>query len=448
MDGRAEPPHMLPGSGHLELWLALALAGLMAGFFVGPRVPDDEQSANCVVNVRVASPFGVALNCDSPELLRLAREPSALLEPENSFQSRPGLILTAAILAIPLSPLASLPHTIGVRASPVDSAWSRIDDLAADFPPYVAYVLLNVGILLLSFHLCCRIGARAGARVEDMPTLGAICFLLAANDVVKAFGWSPHFQMFNILVPVWAFWTSLRAGEGALRDARFALATGVIAGVGATAYPLFAIVLPCVVVSGSVYAIRNWSRTIGWTHGRNLALLTGLMIVPESVWYVFVRHETGGFYERAMALGEVTWLAGAWQQGFHALWGAWWENVGRLLGLVAGQAVALAAVLVLLGAVAVRSWTGVAAWLRRLVPVLLTGILVAAVTLAFYATVGLIEPRLAYAVIPPLIVAAAVAASGAASGLHGLPRKVLVHGSVLVAVAQAVFEIAKNGPFS
>jgi hypothetical protein len=75
----------------------------MAGYLVGPRIVDDVQNEKCVGNISLPGPFGIHLNCDSPEFLALASEPAGLLKAKNYRQSRPGLILAAAALSAPLS---------------------------------------------------------------------------------------------------------------------------------------------------------------------------------------------------------------------------------------------------------------------------------------------------------------------------------------------------------
>lgn len=429
---------------------AAALAILMIGFLVGPRVPESRQSEFCVVNVRIAGPFGVSLNCDSPEFLRLAREPSALLEPENTRQSRPGLIIAAAIIALPLSPLADLAQKAGIRAARPDIEPGRIENsLAKDFPGYAAYVGLNAGIVLLSFYIFQLVCGRSGRETQSGVILAAVCSLLAANDVVKAFIWSPHTQMFNIFVPVFAVWASVRASEGALFDWRFALLAGAITGLGVTAYPLFFVVTPCVLASGVVALIFHWSRVRLWVVALNAFLLVVLTALPEGFWYLFVRYKTGGFYQHEMAGGQVVWLITAWQQrGFSHLLAIWLEKFSQLLSLAAHQAAAIAALLIVVAAAGILDWARVSAELRLRYPTFLCAILVAIVVASFYATTGLIAWRLAYAILPPLLVLAGGAVLTIAKTLPDNRRKVLVCACIAITLMQSVLVIVKSGPFS
>ena len=74
------------------IWLGfiVGLAYLLTGFLIGPRVPAERQLGACVTNINLPGPFGIGLNCDSPELMWLAREPSGLLT-KNSTANR-GLV--------------------------------------------------------------------------------------------------------------------------------------------------------------------------------------------------------------------------------------------------------------------------------------------------------------------------------------------------------------------
>jgi hypothetical protein len=429
------------------LWVAAALAAIMLGLFVGPRVPDERQADFCVVNVHLVGPFGISLNCDSPEFLRLARDPAALLEPQNTRQSRPGLVGAAALLALPLAPLADLAARAGARAARADIDPGRVaNSLARDFPGYVAYIGLNVAFLLLSFGLFRRICAPLAATSDSTAIAVSIGVLLIANDAVKAFGWSPHNQMFNILVPIFALYVCVRAAEGALAGRRFALLTGLATGLGMTAYPLFVIVVPCALVGGLAdIALR---RRPPRGPAINLALLAALAVLPEAVWYGFVRLETGGFYQHEMARGQVTWMLESAQGGVGALAAAWAQNFVELLTMAAEQAIPLAGLLLVLAVAGIANPANAFAAMRRQALIAASAILVAVVVLAFYATVGFIVPRLAFAAIPPLLVAAGAAALAVSAGLSRAQRRALGLAYLAIAVGQSIFMIVKDGPYS
>lgn len=435
-------------------WFILALAALMAALLIGPRVPDDQQEAHCVVNVRVAGPFGISLNCDSPMFIYLARDPDVLLAPQNVRQSRPGMVFAAAILEMPLSllsDLADLPRTLGVIAGRPDMDPQRVDNaLSKGFPGYAAYILLNVAILLLSFHCFRRVCERGGVVCDAATTIivVSIGLLLVANDVTKAFVWSPHTQMFNIFSPVFAVYASLRSWTGSLLGRRFAILVGLVSGFGFATYPLFAIIPPCVIAAGLLYAGRDHSPSTRSRVPINIVIVLGLSIAPAALWYLFVRLSTGGFYSHELGSGLAIWMADALGRGTGFLLSVWSQNLWALVKLASLQAVPIVAVVVFTLMMAVVQRGIVGAVLGPMLPIAMIGIFVSVVIAVFYSSVGLITARLAFAMIPPLIVVAGAIAVVVVQRLEATQRRVLSYGCLMITTAQLIFVIVKDGPYS
>src|ERR1019366_10797319 len=98
-----------------------------------------------------------------------------------------------------------------------------------DLPAYLAYIALNIAILLAAFFVL-RLIVRPWMSHDGATRIiiAASGLVLIAYDVVKAFVWSPHTQMFNILVPVLALYATLRAWGGAMLNRRFTLAMAAL----------------------------------------------------------------------------------------------------------------------------------------------------------------------------------------------------------------------------
>jgi hypothetical protein len=441
--------NLKPGFDRTFWSFGIGLLFLVVALLVGPRLPDNQQAAQCVFNVRLPGPFGISLNCDSPEFMRLAHEPSALLEPLNARQSRPGLIAVAAALAWALSPLANLADKLSIKVGPTDINPQRIANaLADDKPAYLAYTITNVAILLAAFYFFRRTCAAWGDEsTSSLIIIVAVGLLLVANDVVKTFVWSPHTQMFNIFVPVFALYASMRANAGALIERRFAIFIGVATGLGVTAYPLFIIVLPCVAVCAFIFALRHGSRVTWSQSAINFTMFAAFTFIPEALWFAFVRLKTGGFYQREMSRYHlVVWMLDAWHHGFGMLAYLWWSKLELLMGFAALQAIPLITILLGVVTLGLASRSSKRNPQSSFWPLVAIGVLVSTITAAFYASAGLIVPRLAYSIIPPLITV--VGAVALAVTRHDYARRlILAYWCVAVAFGAVIYTIMKDGPY-
>ena len=431
----------------------IGFALLSLGLLIGPRVPDRDAGYNCVGNVYLHGPFGFSLNCDSPEFMWLARDPAGLVDHINSRQSRPGLILLAAAIQAPLSLVLPpdgppIPVYQGLY-DPLRVAQRFVEDRSA----YFAYIMLNVAILLASFFAL-RLAIERDQPIRTTSAaviVAATGVLLVANDVTKAFFWSPHTQMFNILVPVLAVFATRHVVLRGRLARNFALAMGAVIGLGMTAYPVFVVIAACMLPPAMIGVWRETS----WVARRrglvNLAILLALTALPLALWYAYVRATSGAFFAAELDLHQVVWMKDALAQGLGVFLAQWFGYLGELLGFAAPQALGLAAFLVWLAASAAA-----AMWTRRIapanlsiaMPMIATGLYVSCAVLGFYTCVGWITDRLAYPAIPPLVIAAGATAVAIAQRLAPWPRAVLAGGCLAIAAAQVIYEVAKLGPWS
>jgi hypothetical protein len=431
----------------------IGFALLSLGLLIGPRVPDADAGANCIGNVELPGPFGFALNCDSPEFLWLARDPSGLLFHVNSRQSRPGMILLAALVQAPLSLVlpADGPPTPVYQGLYDPIAVSR--SFTRDRPAYFAYLLLNFGILLASFQAL-RLAierwhpVRTGAAAIILVATG---LLLVANDVTKAFVWSPHTQMFNILVPVLAVLATQRAFADGRIARNFALGMGLLSGIGMTIYPVFVVIPACLLLPAVIGLWREKSWTARRRDLAGLAILLVLSATPLALWYGFVLATTGQFFHAELDLRQVIWMKDALDKGVGALAEQWFGYLGLSLAMAAPQAlglIALVAWLALTVLVGLARRHLDAARLSAAVPMIAIGLYASGAALGFYTCVGWITERLAYAMLPPLVVAAGAVAIMVAHRLPPAQRPVFAGGCLLIAIAQVIYEAAKIGPWS
>lgn len=417
-------------------YFSLALTAIaLFGYAIGPRIADDRQSTLCVINVDLPGPFGFGLNCDSPEFLRLAGDPGLLLERNNTRQSRPAWILAAATIASPLRPLEGAGHAIVRQAARPDIDEDRIRGAISRYSPqYAGYIVLNFAVTVWAIYLMLLLSF---GRRDPVPWPQAISFLscaaiLVANDVTKAFFWSPHTQMLNMFVPVAAVYAALSAWAGALKNPRFAIGWGILCGFGIASYGAFAIVPAAILIPAFLAATLNEKTGIRKT-AMNAAILVSLAATPILLWAAFVVWRNGGFYMHELSFGQVVWIADV------SIWRAAAEIAQKaldLLMLAAPQATAPVAALALCVAFCRPSPS-------RIKPVILAAALAFVLCIGFYALVGFTVGRLAYSLVPPTVVLAAILSAGKVRAPH-----ILASALAAVAAANLLWSVAKDGPWS
>ena len=253
--------------------------------------------------VRLSSNLGFPLNQDSPLLMDLAVSPGKLLEsgPGDLRQSRPLYVWVAAGLTRSLAPLArrsGIERLYGVR-----------------HPAFLPEIVLNWGLLTVAFFLFWRfLCGFGGPFAKFAAVLCAIPFL--ANDVVKAFFWTPHMQLFNLLVPMLGLvcCRSILAGPP-LSHSR-ALLVGLGLGLLGLAYESSLFIVPAIAAAFLLRAGGARARA-GWREGLPRAGMLALgFALPQLAW-IAVRLVRSGRYSNVAIERDrnFVWLADALSAG-------------------------------------------------------------------------------------------------------------------------------------
>jgi hypothetical protein len=269
--------------------------------------------------------------------------------------------------------------------------------------------------------------------------------------VTKAFVWSPHTQMLNILVPVLAVYATRRVIEDRRFDRKFALGMGLVVGIGMTIYPVFVVIPACMLLPVLIGMVRTRSARIRRRDLTSLALLVLLSVAPSALWYAFLRIAADHVFYAELNLKQVVWMKDSLAEGIGPLLAQWFDYLGQLLEMAAPQAIALAALigwLAIMIAVAVRRRQIALPQLSAALPMVVIGLYVSCALLGFYTCVGWVTERLAYPAIPPLLFAAGATAIVIARRLPTGARSLLAGGCLAIALAQIIYEVAKEGPWS
>ena len=384
-------------------------------------------------NVRISERLGISLSCDSNYFVWLSVSPHHLYDAKAARQSRPGAVFATFLLAQPLRPLVNLPRWIGMPEPQMPkNQWGYAREIwAKEAPTFLAYIVFNFALLIATFwFLLQAVGVFAPSGAWAGIGVGAIGSLLTANVVTKMFLWSPHTQLFNIFVPVFAIVAVVSTLQSGLTN-RQAVAFGLIIGIGMTLYPVFPIALALIVMAALLRRSRDTAA--------NLAVLLVLSVMPYLIWYVFVRLKTGDFYSHEIhGYNQVAWIVDAWREGTLLKQFAkqlWWMIKG-----VADWNFAVLAALAIAGWLAFRAKDRMEPASRSaLVSLGAVSALVVVAGLLLFAIIGLAEPRTAYIMVPPFIVLAA-ALFAASSRAMRAPIGVL---AALALLAVAILNIAE-----
>ncbi|RVT92580.1 hypothetical protein [Sphingomonas crocodyli] len=416
------------------------LLGFMALLLIRAPMPLERQRELCVINIQVAPNVRLLLNCDSAEFMRLGYAPSGLMEVGNARQSRPLFVAGAYALSWVFKPVAALLQPlVPTDGGPNPRGAGKVEfGLQNMLATYLAYLTINVACVLASWLVLVRLTAPGSVRAAGFAVICAGTILFA-NDVSKAFLWSPHTQMLNILVPMVA--CIIIARPPAMR---MGLAIAAVAGVAMLIYANAMILFGALLIALFKRPAKTPIHNIGMVVAYAL-----LFAVPTLGWGALVRLLVGSYYViEAQKYDEFVWVLNAAMAGpatfVTAVWTMSWFFIRHALLYT------IPPLIFVLFAAAHAARHGRAAfdkWWAGLRPLLAAPLLASGLSLGFFIFVGFQSPRLAYPAIPPLVALAAIAlvqAKRVGGGWTGADRIILA----ALAIANAGYIVVKDGPWS
>jgi hypothetical protein len=193
----------------------------------------------------------VLINCDSAVFMRDAQNPLRLFDGQSVYQDRPAHAVLVWIVGNVLK-VINFPNEIrsiignAGLATPYESIY------------YVSYLGINLLIILtaallgVSFVLKNRV-LNPFEKGYLLPVL--VTLVITANELTKSFFWTPHSQMFNILLPIEALFLLSKRKSVASRG--IFLLTCSLVSVQMFFYPLFGILFAILFFSAySKFLIR------------------------------------------------------------------------------------------------------------------------------------------------------------------------------------------------
>lgn len=259
--------------------------------------PPAEGTYLCGEFREVLDGHGYVKNCDSVAFWSLARDPGAILDNGNPRQSRPLFVALGTISRAVVKPFVGL-------------AGEEAADGTA--PAQAGYLALNVTLLALAVGLAGRL---LRSVRTPWPIVAAVFGVLVVNNIIKAFIWTAHTQLFNLLLPIVLVAIVARTVNADFpQRRRFLVALAL--GVAVLAYGTFLVGLPLLLVSGEISRRRS-----GEPADRSLlvreAALSAVFVAPTVLWVAFVAIVSDGFYSHETAeYRQFVWVFDAAESGF------------------------------------------------------------------------------------------------------------------------------------
>jgi hypothetical protein len=424
-------------------WLLLvtaSLAGVLAGahfLLLAPMISDPF----CATPVHVNSFMAYPLNCDSTLFLRLAHHPGELLTRANFShdppaertaaahrlrtdhlrQSRPGYVALSAIATRILgSPAAS----IGL-----DRVYGQTNTA------YIPLILINLIVVVAAVVLLARLLRGFGAPA---PVVVALSSLLVLNDLMKAFFWTPHEQMFVLLTPL----ATIAAGRWLILERPRWLSVAVLGlGIG-----LGALIYANVIISLGVLTVILLAR--GWRGVAQALMLCLTFAIAPIGWIWICRKISGTYLNNDIAFyREFVWLPQAFGQGWHVFLARLeLASVSAIRELIGADGLVLAVIAASMAA-AILAGVRLDAATRQDKAVLTAAGLTIAFSVLFGWGIGIITTRVMFDSFPALLVLAGWMATRFAVKSRAT-LLVASYGLAVIAIGNALHEVLTHGPYS
>jgi hypothetical protein len=386
-----------------------------------PAPPPTENA--CLFDYQLKDGFRFFLNCDSPEFLALAEDPSIVFT-HTIRESRPMSFVLPYLVS---KPLTLLPAFSSIPVNPPHQT------------SFLAYVLVNLAAILVSL-LCFTWTLEAGTGVRGGPELLFALVILSANDITKLFMWTPHVQIYNLTVPCLAMWVSFRAlRRGAALTTAQAIAIGLALGLCFMAYGGFAVPVICL----AAIQLLTYRRLLP------AVILAVTSLLPSLIWIVFVTVHAGAFYSHEVQeYREFVWMGDCVRSGWKACVPLATKNLLTFLN-TAAPILMIPALGVCVGRLAREIWLPLDAATpappsRALAQAI--GVTLAVTTL-FFGAMGFYMPRLIWPIVPPLLMLFVVdwqALRVARPALGSLPVRLTV---AVVCLAHVLILASRFGPY-
>ena len=291
-----------------RLYLKLIIFGLFIQIIsLFRRYPLDHP---CGRVLDINSFMSVLINCDSAVYMKDAQNPIRLVNGESVYQDRPIPTLLVAMLA-------KFWHFLNLPDYYREVQGNSGQIVTYSLVTYIIFLALSAAI----FSMACYVGLKSLFRFQQKLTIPAEVFIstsfifvivVAMNEITKTFFWTPGSQMFNLLLPVYAFYLITYNYKDITY--KFYFSQILIVSILLFSYAFFIILLVPLILA-------KWNKL------RNRVLLCSVPIIAY-LSYPFLLNQFGGTYNN-FAVGYrrmYIWVIDAYKQD------KFFEKISEFLG--------------------------------------------------------------------------------------------------------------------
>ena len=279
-----------------RLYLKLIIFGLLVQIISLFRNYPSNHPCGRVLDINSA--MSVLINCDSAVYMKDAQNPVRLVNGESVYQDRPLPTLLVAALS-------KFWHFLNLPDYYRDVQGNSGQIVTYSLITYVIFLALSAAI----FSFTCYLGIKSLFHFQQKINIPNEIFISTAfifvtvismNEITKTFFWTPGSQMFNLLLPIYAFYL-ISFGDKTITD-KFYLTQILIIALLLFSSAFFAILLIPLM-------LMKWNRL-------KYRLLLCIIPVLAYLTYPYLLNQFGGVYNN-YAIGYrrmYVWVMDAYKQ--------------------------------------------------------------------------------------------------------------------------------------
>ena len=279
-----------------RLYLKLIVFGLLVQIISLFRNYPSNHPCGRVLDINSA--MSVLINCDSAVYMKDAQNPVRLVNGESVYQDRPLPTLFVAALS-------KFWHFLNLPDYYRDVQGNSGQMVTYSLITYVIFMALSAAI----FSFTCYLGIKSLFHFQQkinipnemfISTAFIFVTIISMNEITKTFFWTPGSQMFNLLLPIYAFYLISR-GDKTITD-KFYLTQILIVSLLLFSYAFFVIlIIPLLLI--------KWNKL-------RYRLLLCLIPIILYLTYPYLLNQFGGVYNN-YAVGYrrmYVWVIDAYKQ--------------------------------------------------------------------------------------------------------------------------------------